>query len=96
MTSDGFHPKKPVIILGGQLSTTDAEYLNKTIILSIYTNLPHTQMQNVVFLNKLYGVAVLLLQWKETDKKQCALDSFTNKTQCIHIIVKLKYFLIFF
>ena len=46
-----------------------AEYLDKTIILSIYTNLPHPPMQNIAFLNKLYGMAVLLLQWKETDKK---------------------------
>ena len=53
-------------------------------------------MQNVVFLNKPYGVAVLLLQWKETDKKQCVFDFFTNKIQCIDIILELKYFLIFF
>ena len=90
MTSDGFHSKKPVIILGGQLSTTDAEYLYQMIISSIYTNLPHTPMQNVVFLNKRYGVAVLLLHWKETDKKQCVFDSFTNKIQCIDIILELK------
>ena len=86
MTSNGFHPKKPVIILGGQLSTTDAKYLNKTIILSIYTNLPHTPMQYVVFLNKSYGVAVLLLQWKDTDKNSVTLIFFTNKIQCVENI----------
>ena len=48
---------------------TFAEYLNKMIIISIYTNLPHPAMQNVASLNKRYGMTVLLLQWKEIEKK---------------------------
>ena len=79
MTLDMFHPKRLVIILGGQLSTPDAEYLNKTIILSIYTTLPHTPVQNVVFLNKPHGVAVLMLQWIETEKSSVSLTLLQTK-----------------
>ena len=53
-------------------------------------------MQNVAFLNKRYGIAVLLLPWEESDKKEHVFDSFTNKKQCIDIILDLQYFLIFF
>ena len=64
MTSDSLHPKNRRSAVNN-----NAEYFNKTIILSIYINLPHPPMQNVDFLNKRHGMAVLLLQWKETDKK---------------------------
>ena len=32
---------------------------------------------------------------EETDKKQCVLDSFTNKIQWIDIIFELKYFTVY-
>ena len=96
MTSDMVSFKEASGCIRRSAVNNHTEYLNKTIILFIYSNLPHTSMQKLVFLNKRYGVAVLLLQWKETNKKQCVFDSFTNKIQCIAIILELKYFLIFF
>ena len=69
MTSDRVSSKKASDYMRRSAVNNHAEYLNKTIILSIYTNLPHQPMQNVAFLNKRYGFALLLLLWEESDKK---------------------------
>ena len=92
MTSNRVSSKEASDYIRRSAVNNHAEFLNKTIIVSIYTNLPHTPMQNVIFLSKRYGVAVLLLQWKETDKKQCVFDSFINKIQCKDIIFDLNIY----